>query len=210
MGLRYIALAFSLVLVGCGGETVGGAPPPAPRPNPMADATPGPSRDAAIAPDGSVVEPGVPCRITDDVFFGRATHTAAIGTADRLTDAFSPWSNDDVINYEWGYQGGAMVTPSLRIQGATGDSDGVCVRVLVRNEFVAPLETDEPGIVRDLVFYPRGDHLQTGALWNLVAYEPPDGRAVDLTIDLRSTELAAQHVLRIRLGDATNERTPRH
>ena len=156
------------------------------------------------------MEPGVPCRISDDVFFGSATHAASVGTIHASGDVFSPWSDDDVIDYQWGYQGGAMVTPSLRIEATTAGPEGVCVRVLVRNEFVEPLPTDEPGIVRDLVFYPQGDHLQTGALWDLVAYEPPDGRAVDLNVDLRTTELAAHQTLRIRLGEATNERTRRH
>ncbi len=177
----------------------------------MRDAMPHLHRDTGMDADGSVAEPGIPCRIVDDVFFGSATHTAILGTVHAGDDgSFSGWSDDDIIDYEWGYQGGAMITPALRIQDASGPPEGVCIRVLVRNEFVDPRETDEPGIVRDLIFFPQGAHLETGALWNLVAYEPPDGRDLDLIIDLRSSELAANHNLRIRMGMGTNPRTPRH
>jgi len=131
-----------------------------------------------------------------------------IGYRENTSQPIELWADGSTVDYEWGYQGGAMLTPSLRIEGVSAPAEGICVRALVRNEFVTPLETDEPGIVRDLVFYPSGEDLETANLWNLIAYDPPDDRDLDLMVDLRSADWVAQTQIRVRIGSSRNVRTP--
>ncbi|MEZ4247608.1 MAG: hypothetical protein R3B99_05150 [Polyangiales bacterium] len=121
---------------------------------------------------------------------------------------FVPWANGGDVTYLFGFQGGAMIQPIVRVpESLAGDG---CVRVELTNARDANFpdgpvgELDEFGSASFFQSFRRdGDgHVIVGPFDNQLGWGAPDGLQLELTVTARSTNWSRSTTLRVRVVDA--------
>ncbi len=84
-----------------------------------------PTADAGPRPDGSAVT------CDDPVFMGEPSMLAEVGAYDG--DTLAPWADGQEVPFVWGFQGGTMITPTVRAPAAINPAGASCVVVEIRN-----------------------------------------------------------------------------
>lgn len=149
----------------------------------------GPRVDAPVISCGSGV-----------LFSGEPTELAEVG---RLADGvFTAWQDGDEVPFQWGFQGGVMITPTVRAPSAI-DADGErCVLVEIRH-----LEPEGshvfdafPSLVARLDAAESGGALQLESLFDQIGWtEIPRDTPLTLDVTVRGTRAAAHTRLDLRV-----------
>ncbi len=121
---------------------------------------------------------------------------------------FVPWRDGDDVTYLFGFQGGAMIQPVVRVPASMA-GDG-CARVDVENARDeafpdAPAgELDEFGSARFLQLFQRDgeEHVIVGPLDDQLGWAAADGLQLALTVTARTASWARRTTLHVRVVDA--------
>lgn len=96
---------------------------------------------------------------------GPSTRDLAVGDGAGAT--FTPWVDGGGATLESGFQGGYMLTPTLRVAGAPGDGDSLCLRVRIQH---TDPEGPLPSLLADRAFTRDGDAFYAQDLSDLLAF----------------------------------------
>jgi hypothetical protein len=131
---------------------------------------------------------------------GEATAARALQIGVVGPSGFVPLADGDAMALILGYQGGYMVTPSLRVEAIDGESAGVCCRLELVNT-VAGAPDIAPGLRGNLLLERQGGYLQSGYLNNLLSFErePLLGKALELDVHLVAGGFVADAALSVTL-----------
>jgi hypothetical protein len=142
---------------------------------------------------------GPPAEICTSAGQGGALRAAELGVLDA-EGAFQPLANGDAMPLILGFQGGYMVTPALRFEAFPEDPATLCCRVELANEH-ASVEV-APGFHADLRFDRAGDHLQSGFMNDLLAFDPMGlpGTALGISARVRGGNVEASVAVEITLA----------
>ncbi|MEC7524122.1 MAG: hypothetical protein VYE22_29850 [Myxococcota bacterium] len=116
-----------------------------------------------------------------------------------------PWEDGQDVTYEWGFQGGTMILPSLEIPASVTSGDGcVQVRLRHREDPAHPGEAgDAPSHSYDWTDPMRrsGDRLQMRHLNDQIGWDAPDGHRFVLEAEVRGVDFALRGEVSVRAVD---------
>lgn len=137
-------------------------------------------------------------------FDGEAEPGLVIGA--RRDGVVIPYEDGGDAVYEFGFQGGAMILPTLQVPAAATATE-TCVQVVLRHR-EDPAHPgaagDAPGFVFRLTDPMRrdGDVAWIGPLQDQIGWDAPDGRRLVLEAEVRGVDFAYRGEVAIRLVDA--------
>ncbi|RLB51440.1 MAG: hypothetical protein DRJ42_16790 [Deltaproteobacteria bacterium] len=102
-----------------------------------------------------------------------------IGIRDET--GFHPWEEGATVPFMWGFQGGTMVMPVVRVEGSSFEGDPLCVHAEILNEFIdegTPVDVAE--FRMDIEMYVRDGAYETDPVFDQISNESPAGRALSL------------------------------
>jgi hypothetical protein len=117
-------------------------------------------------------------------------------------DPFVAYADAEAVQLIRGYQGGYMVTPSIRVAASAGDGERACLRVALENAFDDGGDGPaSPGVLAMLVFERRGDQLCVDDLYDLLGLDRSalTGRTLALTVRVTGTDFTATDTARVAL-----------
>jgi hypothetical protein len=86
---------------------------------------------------------------------------------------FQPYQDGQDLELVWGMQGGVMITPAIRVEGAADDPSRVCVSIRFTH---ALIEGDAPGLSAGVMLQAwldrTGDDLVSGTIDDLLEFDP--------------------------------------
>jgi hypothetical protein len=176
--------------MGCGSDPHG-------PPDPCAD-----DPDACLYPPpqpgiGDGCEPGM-------VLDTPPTLAVDIGTL-REDGSFDAWTDGRAVEITYGFQGGYMLTPRLRVTAPSLTGETVCLRVAIANALVS-----EPGGTDGATFtrQPDGSYV-SAVLSDLLAWDLlPDGTNVGLEANVQGASFAARGSVTVVIGGASPPEPP--
>lgn len=104
--------------------------------------------------------------------------------SEPIEERFSPWTDGSAQPLVFGFQGGWMLQPTVRVSALPDDPDGLCATVDLRNESAAPVE-DGLRLSRELVRV--GDWHYLGPLDDLLGTEVEPLIGQDVTLEATVT-----------------------
>lgn len=171
-----LAAGLLLALGGCTDES-----------SPSADGGPatdsGSAIDGAPLPDGALPPPPPDCSprlgVGGDGDPRNADAILMIGTRDEM--GFHPWEDGATVPFMWGFQGGTMIMPVLRVEGSALEGDPICVHSRIVNAYT----DDGPAIeiaefLMDVEVHAQDGAYETNELFDQVSYDSPAGREISL------------------------------
>ncbi len=177
-----LAFALPLLLIGCdGGESGPGTDSGVP---PATDSGIGPMSDAGPTTDDSGLPPAPPdCSPTlggiRDGVPGGPEPVLLIGTRDET--GFHAWADGETVPYIWGFQGGTMVMPVLRVEDSGFMDDPLCVHSRIANAFTDEgMPVDVPEFLQDVELHVRDGGYETDPIFDQISYDTPEGRALSM------------------------------
>lgn len=93
--------------------------------------------------------------------------TRALAVGDGAGATFTPWVDGSKASLEAGFQGGYMLTPTLRVSASPGDGDSLCLRVRITH---TDPEGILPSLLADRAFTRDGDAHYAQELSDLLAF----------------------------------------
>lgn len=154
-------LAASLAVGATLGAGCGPAEPPLP---------PEPAR--CTAPTSRDVDAG-------PVLDGMAPRTATLGTGDGAS--FTPWSDGAAATVVMGFQGGAMLTPTLRVPALPTEGDTICLRVELQNSLTDASEV-LPGGITEVTFVRVGEDFEAAYVYDQLGFDAASLRGKTLVL----------------------------
>ena len=156
---------------------------------------------APSSPDAGPQADGAPITCGAGVLFeGEPTELAEVGT---LADGvFTAWQSGDAVPFQWGFQGGVMITPTVRMPSAIDAPGERCVLVEIQH-----LEPDGGTVFESFrTFSTRldatdaGGGLQLESLFDQIGWtEIPRDTPLTLDVTIRGTRAAAHARLDLRV-----------
>lgn len=134
------------------------------------------------------------------LFAGEPTELAEVG---RLADGvFTAWQDGDDVPFQWGFQGGVMLTPTVRAPTSIDASGERCVVVEIRH--IEPEGSHVfdafPSFVARLDATESGGALQLESLFDQIGWtEIPRDTPLTLDVTVRGTRGAAHTRLDVRV-----------
>ena len=133
-------------------------------------------------PDGAVPPPP-DCSPTvggpRDGYPGGGELALIFGSRDET--GFHAWEEGSTVPFVWGFQGGTMIMPVLRVESSGLEGDPVCVHSQILNAFTDEgLPIDVPEFLQDVEVHLRDDAYETDPLFDQLSYDSPEGRALSL------------------------------
>lgn len=135
----------------------------------------------------------------------RSTRELTIGASQTNppSEAFAAWEEGSSQQLIFGFQGGYMLVPQLRVPAEADDPPTeLCARVDLRNKSEIPVES---GFDRLQLFERDGDHWYSPELFNLLGsdLEPLIDRRVRIEVDVSAPELEASAAIEVVLSPPT-------
>jgi hypothetical protein len=127
---------------------------------------------------------------------------ASVRIGERNDEGFRDYEEGEVVPYSWGFQGGTMVMPILRVEDTTFDDDTVCVHIELVNEFTdegAPVDT--PLYRRDMELHAIEGGYETDPLEDMLSYDSPEGRALSIAARISVAGYLATGNIAIVVGE---------
>jgi len=127
------------------------------------------------------------------------TRTVTLGAGAGV--AFAPWGDGVTVPVVMGFQGGAMITPTVRVPALPSEADTVCLRVELRNTLSDASEV-LPGVVADIIFVRAGDSFEAANLFDLLGYDAGTmrGKTLVLAVDVIGATFTATTAVDVVLG----------
>jgi hypothetical protein len=111
---------------------------------------------------------------------GTPPRTLTIGAGEDL--AFMPYTPGATAPVIMGFQGGAMITPTLRIPALPGDGASLCLRVELANRLSDGGEVF-PGVMTDFTFTRVGDAFEAANIFDQLGFSTSDFVGKTLILD---------------------------
>lgn len=118
--------------------------------------------------------------------FGPDDREVVIGSLrsgpEPIAERFTEWVDGENQPLVFGFQGGYMVVPTVRITAMPDDPDGLCASVLIENESDVGRVERGMEVARELI--PLDGHLWAGPFDNLLAFELEDVENHEVTVSI--------------------------
>jgi len=111
---------------------------------------------------------------------GATPRTLTIGAGEDA--AFTPWAAGASVPVIMGFQGGAMITPTLRIPALPSDGATLCLRVELRNRLSDGSDVF-PGVMTDFTFTRVGDVFEAANIFDQLGFSASDFAGKTLVLD---------------------------
>jgi hypothetical protein len=154
------------------------------------------SRDAGPLSDGA---PIITCG-EEVLYSGEPTEIAEIGEISDGT--FTAWQSGDAVPFRWGFQGGVMLTPTVRAPTTIDASGERCVVVEIRHLQPEGQHVFDgfPSFVARLEAVESAGALQLASLFDQIGWsEIPRDTPLTLDVTVRGTHAAAHTRLDVRV-----------
>ena len=142
---------------------------------------------ATCSPDEDLPEEPAYCTPPPMDFFdagapvdGTPPRTLTIGAGEDA--AFTPWTAGASVPVIMGFQGGAMITPTLRIPALPSDGATLCLRVELRNRLSDGSDVF-PGVMTDFTFTRVGDVFEAANIFDQLGFSASDVVGKTLVLD---------------------------
>jgi hypothetical protein len=131
---------------------------------------------------------------------GTPPRALTIGAGEDL--AFMPYTPGATAPVIMGFQGGAMITPTLRFPALPGDGATLCVRVELRNRLSDGSEVF-PGVMTDFTFTRVGDVFEAANIFDQLGFSASDfvGKTLILDADVIGVTFRASASATLRLTE---------
>jgi hypothetical protein len=93
-----------------------------------------------------------------------------------------------------------MITPSVRVEGAPAELEGLCTRVRFANRFETSMGGDMEGVTRDEMLVPRNGGFEGGPFEDPLQFEDVGGRTLTLEITVQTETLTGEGVVTVELA----------
>jgi hypothetical protein len=130
---------------------------------------------------------------------GTTRRAITLGAGDGAS--FAPWSDGATATVIMGFQGGAMITPTIRVPALPTEGETVCLRVALRNTLSDASEVF-PGVVADITFVRVGDVFEAANLFDQLGFDAAAlrGKTLMLVVDVTGVTFAGTASLSLVLG----------
>jgi hypothetical protein len=115
---------------------------------------------------------------------GTPPRTLTIGTGEDAS--FMPYATGATAPVILGFQGGAMITPTLRIPALPSDGASLCLRVELANRLSDGSEVF-PGVTSDFTFTRVGDAFEAANIFDQLGFSTSDFVGKTLVLDATVT-----------------------
>jgi hypothetical protein len=121
-----------------------------------------------------------------------------LGTGSGAT--FRAYEESEETELIAGFQGGYMITPTVRVEAAGDTRPEACFRVWLQNTIVEGAEVG-PGTLSYVVFTRSGDYFYVAPLFDLLGYEadPLRGKTLLLSAEVSGSEFEGSRDVTLRL-----------
>lgn len=120
------------------------------------------------------------------MMFGADDREVVIGTLrsgpEPIGERFTPWEDGGTQNLVFGFQGGYMVVPTVRISALPDDPPGLCASVVIENRSLRGSVDMGADLVRELI--PLDGQLWAGPFDNLLAFDLDDVEDQEVTVTI--------------------------
>lgn len=99
-----------------------------------------------------------------------------------IGERFTPWDDGSNQNLIFGFQGGYMVQPTVRISAMAEDPPAICASVLIEN--TADIARVDTGMEVSRELIPVDGFLWAGPFDNLLAFDLDDVRDEEVTVSI--------------------------
>lgn len=173
-------LALTLVIGLCAASGCGPSDPPLP-----------PEPEYCTAPTTRDLDAGT--------FDGTPPRTITVGGGDGAS--FVAWSDGAVAMVIMGFQGGAMITPTIRVTARPADGATMCLHVALHNTLSDASEVF-PGAEADLTFVRVGDVFEAANFYDQLGYDAAlfRGKTLMLVVDVTGTTFTATSTTSLQLN----------
>jgi len=115
--------------------------------------------------------------------------------------SFAPWSDGATATVIMGFQGGAMITPTIRVTALATEGESVCLRVALRNTLSDASEVF-PGVVADITFVRVGDLFEAANLFDQLGFDAAAlrGKTLMLVVDVTGVTFNGSASVSLLLG----------
>lgn len=130
---------------------------------------------------------------------GMPPRELTLGSGDGAT--FSPWSDGTTATVVMGFQGGAMIMPSIRVTARATDGDTMCLHVALANTLSDASEVFS-GISADLTFTRVGDVFEAANIFDQLGFDAGAlrGKTLMLVVTVDGVTFTATSAVTLLLG----------
>jgi hypothetical protein len=151
-------------------------------------------------PEPDVVTADDAERCVADEGSSEVAETRAVALGVGGSAAFRAFQDGEETEIVRGFQGGYMITPTVRVE-AMGDSrDEVCLHVLLENALMEGGDVG-PGMLAQVMFMRSGDFFYVDSIYDLLGYDldPLEGKTLLLSAAVSGVGFGGTHAVTLRL-----------
>lgn len=129
---------------------------------------------------------------------GIASRAITVGAGDGAT--FTPWVDGATTPVVMGFQGGAMITPTIRLPALPSDGASLCLRVELRNT-LSDASDVFPGVVADITFVRVGEVFEAANLFDQLGFDAGSlrGKTLMLVVEVTGMTFAGTTAISVLL-----------
>ena len=149
-----------------------------------------------VEPDRCV---GLTPRDVDAGVDGAMPRAISLGAGEGAS--FVEWNDGATATVIMGFQGGAMITPTLRVPALPTEGETICLHVELHNT-LSDGSTTPPGLVTDITFTRVGDVFEAANLFNQIGESADSlrGKTLTFVVEVRGVTFTASKTMSLLLG----------
>lgn len=130
---------------------------------------------------------------------GMTSRTITLGAGDGAS--FAAWTDGATATVSMGFQGGAMITPTIRLPALPTEGETVCLRVELHNT-LSDASDVFPGVVADITFVRVGDLFEAANLFDQLGFDAAAlrGKTLMLVVEITGVTFTGTTSLSVLLG----------
>lgn len=129
---------------------------------------------------------------------GMTPRTLTLGAG--AESMFTPWSDGSSATVLMGFQGGAMITPTLRVPALATEGETICLRVALTNTLSGG-STAFPEFTTEITFQRVGDVFEAANLYDQLGFDASAlrGQTLVLVVEVTGVTFAARSTVSLLL-----------